>query len=294
MQNVLEFRRKTDPGKIQWVTIIGFSAYSILSIAALFFFSWQNFAAFMFFWWLTGSPGVGVGYHRLLTHRGFKTPKWVEYTLTLFGTLALQGGPIGWVTTHRLHHAFTETDKDPHSTKGGLYWAHMGWLFTGTAQDNDEATIMRYAPDLQKDPVHRFFEKYYVVPTVILAVALFAIGGFSMVLWGVFLRTTVCLHATWLVNSANHKWGSRRFETTDDSTNSWWIAILAWGEGWHNNHHANPTVAKHGFVWYEFDANWISITVLKWMGLATNIKLFDMKKYEASLNAKPVELKRAA
>ncbi|MBA2493885.1 MAG: fatty acid desaturase [Acidobacteria bacterium] len=277
MQNVVEFKQAKS-NEIQWITMMAVTIFHILAVAALFTFSWQNLIAAAVTWWIAGSWGIGMGYHRLLTHRGFKAPKFVEYFLTFCGTLGLQSGAINWVTTHRIHHAFTETDKDPHSPRDGTYWAHMGWIFRGTAQNQDEATQWRYAPDLMKDKVHIFLSKYYYVTPILAGIILFAIGGFSMVLWGVFLRQVIGWHSTWLVNSATHLWGTRRFETHDDSRNNGLIAALTFGEGWHNNHHANPRSAKHGLAWYEFDANWLQIKALEKIGLAKKVYAYELEK----------------
>jgi sn-1 stearoyl-lipid 9-desaturase len=133
--------------------------------------------------------------------------------------------------------------------------------------------LKRYAPDLCKDKFHVFMSKWHWVTQVVVGLALLAYGGIPYVLWGTFFRTTFLLHATWLVNSATHIWGSRRFKTRDDSTNNWWVALLSFGEGWHNNHHAHPVSARHGLAWYEFDMNWIAINVLKFFGLAWDIKV---------------------
>jgi stearoyl-CoA desaturase (delta-9 desaturase) len=135
----------------------------------------------------------------------------------------------------------------------------------------DASTLNRYVPDLTEDKFHVWITEYHFVPTVILGLALFAIGGLPFVLWGIFLRIVVGLHATWLVNSATHIWGSRRFETRDLSTNSWWVALLTFGEGWHNNHHAFPVSARHGLKWYEIDLNWYGIWILTKLGLASNV-----------------------
>jgi stearoyl-CoA desaturase (delta-9 desaturase) len=231
--------------------------------------------------------GVGLGYHRLLTHRSFKAPKWLEYTLTTFGAMAIQDDAPKWVATHRIHHQFTETDKDPHSTKPGFFWAHMGWILKGTAQDHDEATLKRYVPDLLKDKFHVLLAKYYYIPLVLSGFVLFAIGGWELVLWGVFARVVVGWHSTWFVNSATHFFGKRRFATEDDSTNNAWVAILTFGEGWHNNHHAQPTSARHGLKWYEFDMNWLTIRLFEKLGWAKQIRIFDAEKL-------PLELKKAA
>jgi stearoyl-CoA desaturase (delta-9 desaturase) len=261
---------------INWNTTIFLVIFHLGAIAALFTFSWPALIVALALWWISGSLGVGIGFHRLLTHRGFKTPKFVEYFLTFCGTLALQGGPIYWITTHRIHHAFTDAPGDPHSPREGAWWSHMGWMVTGTAQQYDEETMRRYAPDLMNDRFHSFMNKVWWVPIIISAVLLLAFGGWTMLFWCVFLRVTAQFHFTWLVNSATHMWGSRRFETRDDSTNNWWVAILTFGEGWHNNHHAHPRAARHGVTWYEVDTNWWTIRTMKMLGLAKSIKLIRM------------------
>ncbi|HCA59175.1 MAG: fatty acid desaturase [Acidobacteria bacterium] len=252
--------------------------FHVLAVGAFFTFSWQNLGAFLVLWWVSGSLGIGLGYHRLLTHRGFKVPKWLEYTLSLFGTLALQSGPLSWVSTHRIHHAFTDQENDPHSPRHGTYWAHIGWIFRGTSQNQTEETMRRYCPDMIDDNVHRVLNRFYWVPTVVVGVALLAIGGVGMLFWGIFLRTVMGWHFTWLVNSATHLWGSRRFETRDDSRNNGLVAALSWGEGWHNNHHAHPRSARHGLAWYEIDINWIQLRLLEMVGLARDIYAYDTKK----------------
>ena len=263
---------------INWVTVIAMIIFHALAVAALFFFSWTNLLVTLVLLWVGGSLGIGIGYHRLLTHRGFKTSKPIEYFLTLCGALALESGPIQWISTHRIHHAFTETPDDPHTPREGLWWAHIGWIFVGTAQHHDEMTLKRYVPDLLKDRFHVWLSDWYFMPTIVVGLALLAIGGLPMVLWGVFLRITIGLHVTWLVNSATHLWGRRRFETRDDSTNNFVVGILAFGEGWHNNHHAHPTSARHGLAWYEIDMNWYLIRALEALGLVTNVKAVQIEE----------------
>ena len=274
MQNVIEFTRP-GTGKINWNTLAAVGIFHILAVTALFFFSWQNLAAAFILWWVAGSWGIGMGYHRLLTHRGFVAPKWLEYTMSVLGTMAMQSGPLTWVTTHRIHHAFTETDRDPHSPRNGTYWSHIGWIFRGTAQNQSWTTMVRYCPDITKDRFQVALNKYYYVPTVIVGIGLFAIGGWTMLLWGVFLRTVIGWHFTWLVNSATHLWGGRRFETRDDSRNNALIAAVTFGEGWHNNHHAHPRSAKHGLGWYEIDVNWIQIRLLEKLGIIRDVYAYS-------------------
>ncbi|MBA2340169.1 MAG: fatty acid desaturase, partial [Pyrinomonadaceae bacterium] len=182
----------------------------------------------------------------------------------------------------------------PHTPREGGWWAHMGWILTGTAQQYSVATQRRYAPDLYKDRVHRLINQFYYVPLALSGVVLYALGGWSFLLWGLFFRVTFGLHATWLVNSATHMWGSRRFDIDDDSRNNWWVALLSFGEGWHNNHHAHPVAARHGLKWYEVDMNWWGIRTLQLLGLAKNIKLIDDKGAALDANKDSRELSRAA
>jgi len=266
-------RDRTFQQPINWTTTFFMLAFHVGAVAALFMFSWKGLAAAIFLWWFTGSLGIGIGYHRLLTPRDYKTPRWLEYFLTICGTMALEGGPIAWVATHRIHHQNTDKAGDPHSPNDGGFWAHMGWIITGKAMHSNTAELLPYVPDLRKHKFYVWISKYHWVPLLGLGVILYAMGGLSCMMWGVFLRTVVGLHATWLVNSATHMWGSRRFMTADTSTNSFWVAILTFGEGWHNNHHAAPQAARHGLTWYEIDMNWYGISALKKLGLAWDIKL---------------------
>lgn len=284
MQNVLSFRRARQT--INWKNAAIITFFHMLAIPVFFTFSWQNLAALLIGNWIVGSLGVGLGWHRLLTHRSFQAPKWLEYALTVLGTMSIQDPPDKWVATHRIHHAFVETDKDPHSTRPGFWWAQIGWLVWGTAQDHDAATLKRYVPDLLKDKVQVVISRFYYVPIIISAMLLFAIGGWTMVVWGVFVRVVVGWHTTWFVNSLSHLYGGRPHETDDDSTNNWFVALLTFGEGWHNNHHAFPTSPRHGLKWYQFDMNWITITIFEKIGWVTTTHRFAEKP--------PVELKRAA
>ncbi|HEX8475128.1 MAG TPA: fatty acid desaturase [Pyrinomonadaceae bacterium] len=261
---------------INWTTSITMIIFHVCAVAALFMFTWEALFASLLLTYMAGSLGIGMGFHRLLTHRGYKTPKIVEYFLTVCGTLTMEGGQIDWVTTHRIHHAHTDAPGDPHTPREGLWWAHMGWILTGTAQQYPEEVMRRYSPDLMRDPFHVWLNRFFYVPLVVVGIILFAIGGWPMLFWGVFLRVTLGLHGTWFVNSVTHRWGTRRFETTDDSTNNWLVALITYGEGWHNNHHAFPTAARHGLRWYEIDLNWYGIRVLQFLGLAKNIKLVNV------------------
>ena len=252
-------------------------AFHVGAVAALFMFSWKALLLAAALWYVSGSLGIGMGYHRLLTHRGYKTYKPIEYFLTFCATLALEGGPMFWVATHRVHHQNTDVEGDPHSPRDGGFWSHMGWIVTGRALHNHSSALNPYVPDLRKDKFHVWISKWHWLPTVALGGVLLAIGGIQFVFWGIFLRIVVGLHATWLVNSATHMWGRQRFLTNDTSKNSFWVAILTFGEGWHNNHHAHPQSARHGLAWYEVDMNWYGICALRALHLAWDVKLPKFK-----------------
>ncbi|WP_415198580.1 acyl-CoA desaturase [Silvibacterium sp.] len=251
--------------------------FHVGALAALFFFSWKAVLVTAILWVFSQNIGIAVTYHRLLTHRGFVVPRWLEYAMTFCSTLAFEGGPIYWVAVHRLHHQLTDKPGDPHSPRDGIFWSHMGWILYGTLRNKDMALLNRYAPDLAKDRFYVWLSRWHFLPGIALGAALFYFGGWSWFLWGFFVRIVVSLHVTWLVNSATHLWGSRRFETKDDSRNLWWVAILSGGEGWHNNHHAHPVSTSHGMAWYEIDVNYWLIRALGAVGLAKRIKVQTAK-----------------
>jgi fatty-acid desaturase len=266
---------------INWLTMTTILLFHVGALAAFFFFSWQRLAVMMILYVLAINVGIGMCYHRLLTHRGYQTPKWVEYLMSICATLSLEGGPIFWVSTHRVHHQLSDHEGDPHTPREGGWWAHAGWLLFGKALHSQTGVLSRYVPDLSKDRFHVWLSKYHWVPITVSGMLLLAggwiwggwVNGVAMVLWGVLLRVTLGLHTTWLVNSATHLWGSRRFETRDDSRNSWWVALLSGGEGWHNNHHAHPVSARHGLKWYEIDPNFYGIWLMSKLGLAKKIRI---------------------
>lgn len=267
--------------RINWITCIVLAILHLGAVAALFTFSWPVFAATVFLYWMTICLGISMGYHRLHTHRSYQIPKAFEYFFAVCGSMTLEGGPIFWVATHRLHHQKSDKPGDPHSPREGAWWSHVGWIMFGETNHNNTEAMGKYAPDLAKDRFYVWLNNYHWVPLTVSAGILFAIGGLPLFLWGICLRVVVGLHATWLVNSATHMWGHRRFDTRDDSRNSWWVALLTFGEGWHNNHHAHPTSARHGLAWYEFDISWIQISVLKFFGIVRGVKVARVKSVPA-------------
>ncbi|NJR65600.1 MAG: acyl-CoA desaturase [Leptolyngbyaceae cyanobacterium CRU_2_3] len=259
---------------LNWASIVFFGAIHALALLAPWFFSWSALGVMIFFHWLFGSIGICLGYHRLLTHRSFQVPKILEYAIALIGALALQGGPIFWVAGHRLHHVHTEdNEKDPYSARRGFWWSHMVWLLYDRPEFFNYEAYKKFAPDLAKDPFYRWLNRYFLLLQVPLSILLYIIGGWSFVIYGVFLRAVLLWHSTWLINSASHMMGYRTFPCNDNSRNLWWAAILTYGEGWHNNHHAYPNVAKAGFQWWEIDMTWWAIQVLRTLGLARRVVL---------------------
>jgi len=279
---------------LSWGMLLIIGMFHAGALAALFLFSWQRLLVMAVIYVLAINVGIGMCYHRLLTHRGYQVPRWLEYLMTFFATLSLEGGPIFWVSTHRVHHQLSDKEGDPHTPREGGWWAHAGWILFGESLHAQTEVLARYTPDLTRDRFHVWMSKYHWLPVTISGILLFAGGWYwggwvnavAMVLWGVFLRVTIGLHATWLVNSATHMWGKRRFETRDDSRNSWWVALLTGGEGWHNNHHAHPVSARHGLTWYEIDPNFWGIWLLSKIGLARKIQV---AKFDPA-NPKPAGL----
>lgn len=243
-----------------------------------FAFSWSAVAVMLVLNWMTASLGVCLGYHRYLTHRSFDLPKGVGYFFVFLGALSCENGPIKWVGQHRMHHAGSDTDKDPHSAARGFWWSHLGWMLYKHPEHDNPDRIRDFTKDFYDDPFYQFLDKYFIAIQVALGLVLFAIGGISWVVWGIFLRLVLVFHQTWLVNSAAHMFGYRNFKLKGDlSTNCWWVGLLAWGEGWHNNHHAFPKSARHGLRSGEIDLTWLFICLLSKLGLATNIQYARLK-----------------
>ena len=226
-----------------WITAIFMVLFHVTSVAA-FFFSLANLPSRSCSTGSRSGFGISLGYHRLLTHRGFKTSKPFEYFLALCGSFALEGGPIFWVATHRVHHQHSDKDGDPHTPREGGFWAHMGWVLFGDSLHNKTAVMSKYAPDLGGGSLLPLADDLALgADDACSASLLIAVVGWGMAAGGCAFASSLGLHFTWLVNSATHMWGRRRFETRDDSRNSWWVAMLTFGEGWHNNHHAHPVSA---------------------------------------------------
>jgi fatty-acid desaturase len=267
--------------RLAWHSLIWIGALHVGAVLAIFpgFFSWSGLAMCLFLHWLTGGIGICLTYHRLLTHRSFALrPHWLEYLLTIVGTCASEGGAIGWVADHRKHHAHSDEDHDTHSPLRGFFWAHMYWWMTvGDGTEHTPEFYQKWCPDLCKDPVHRWMERWHFMFPILLFVLLYVLGGMSWLVWGGFVRSIFVLHSTWLVNSASHIWGYRSHVTRDRSKNLWWVALLTYGEGWHNNHHAYQTSARHGMRWWEVDLTYLAIQVMKSCRIAYDVRLAKLR-----------------
>lgn len=285
-----EDREKSDPaqptaaqrkrfGNISWWAVGWLTVAHLACLAAPFTFTWSGLAALVLLHWFAGSLGICLGYHRMLTHSGMKSRPWVRYLFASIGSFAGEGSPLDWVADHRKHHAHSDQEGDPHSPHDGGWWSHVFWLAFHTHAGDRKGYLMRWAPDLYKDRGIRIIDKLFLPLHLAVSAALlgggYLVGGWelgvSLLVWGMFLRLVTVLHATWLVNSASHIWGYRNYETTDGSRNNWFVAIIAYGEGWHNNHHAYPRMAKHGHKWWEFDITWVAIRILQKLGLVWDV-----------------------
>lgn len=235
-------------------------------------FSWSAVGLAIFLHWVTGGLGITLAWHRLLSHRSFQAPKWLEYVLVFCGVLACEGGVIEWVGLHRHHHMHSDQEMDHHNANRGFWWSHMGWMLYDIPAKEE---VQRLTKDINTDPVYLFVDKYFLPIQIIFAGILYLIGGWPFVIWGVFVRLVLVYHCTWFVNSATHKFGYRTFASEDLSTNCWWVALLTYGEGWHNNHHAYPHSARHGMKWWEIDTTWMMIQLFQRLGLVTKVRLVE-------------------
>ena len=230
--------------------------------------------------------GLTLAFHRYFAHRAFQMNRVVRFVWTLVGTAAMQKGPLWWAGHHVNHHRFADRDGDPHSPAvSGFYYAHIGW-FLNDARHDRLAPSNPVVRDFSSVPEIAWLERYHVVPPLALAVAMYLAGGWPWLVWGFCLPTMTLAHATFAINTINHMFGSRRFETRDASRNNVFTAVFAAGEGWHNNHHRYQRAARNGFYWWEFDLTWYVMRTMAAVGLVWDMQAVPARIYEEARAAK--------
>ncbi|MDB5350067.1 MAG: Fatty acid desaturase Delta-9 fatty acid desaturase [Planctomycetota bacterium] len=296
--NVLPRPATVERNHVRWTYATGVLGMHALAMLAClpWLFHWASVAAALAGVYVFGTLGINLCYHRLLTHRGYQCPRWLEHGLATLGVCALQDTPARWVAVHRLHHQHSDEQPDPHSPLAGFFWGHMEWLLVENRELKGLALYERYAKDLLNDRFYRKLERglnwlwINLAQWAVFFLAGSVVGwgtsgrlstgvqfGLSLLVWGVFVRTVLVWHITWSVNSVTHRWGYRTYETDEGSRNNFLIGILSNGEGWHNNHHAQPRAASHGHLWWELDVTYLTLRVLAFVGLAWDIVLPDTR-----------------
>ena len=278
--------------KIRWsiaLTLLGIHVLA-LSAAIPWLFSWSGLILAGVGLYAFGTLGINVCYHRLLTHRSFTCPRWLERALTMLGFCNLQGSSIRWVASHRMHHQHSDSQPDPHTPLVDFIWSHVGWLIVMNPYIDTVSAVGRYAADLCRDSFHMHLEKKFgwmwiwLAHVLVIYAAGMAIGwglggsvmtsvqlGLSWVVWAVLVRTVLVWHITWGINSVTHLWGYRNFNTSDNSRNNWLLGYVSMGEGWHNNHHDDQRCAAHGRRWWELDVTYLTIRLLETVKLASHV-----------------------
>jgi len=281
-----------EPGHILWGYVTPIALLHGLALMALvpWLFSWTGLIVMLVGVHLYGQS-INVCYHRLLAHRSFKVPSWLERFFVIVALCCMQDTPGKWVAMHRFHHTHSDEQQDPHSPLVNFLWAHIGWLVIRNPTARHIATYRKYARDVLEDPFYMRLEKQPWLPFWIYAVHAglyfvvgFGIGwatagmwsealrfGLSLLLWGAVVRTVVVWHITWSVNSLTHLFGYKSYQTGENSRNNWLVALVTVGEGWHNNHHYDPASASVQHRWWEIDVSYYEIKLLQWLGLATNV-----------------------
>lgn len=272
--------------------LVGITGIHILALCALlpYSFAWWGIPLVLLGNFVFGSLGINLGFHRMLTHKSVSFPYLLERLWILLGVCCLEGSPLWWASIHRIHHKHSDGELDPHSPSNSFFWSHMQWIYSTDKRQYSLELYETYGYDLVRKPfilwLHRRnrWAKIYVAHAIIIAIVGYLVGLISMdtteaafrfsvqvVLWGVFFRTVYVWHVTWLVNSAAHRWGYRNFNTADQSRNNPLVALLTNGEGWHNNHHANPRACSHGNAWWELDLTFMAVRLMQHLGLASEV-----------------------
>jgi fatty-acid desaturase len=310
LQPVTLQRPESVSGKLFASNALVFLVFHFLLVLAFIpaFFTWTGVALVFLGNFVFGGLGINVGYHRLLTHRSFQCPKWLEHFFAILGACSLQDSPVRWVAVHRLHHQHADEPLDPHSPLVSFSWGYVGWLLLKNRRLRKRTTLEKYAKDILQDPFyarlhrHRFWLWIYAAHAALFFGAGCLAGwvmmgtsakalqfGMSVFVWGVIVRTVYVWHVTWAANAVAHRWGYRNYETGENSQNNWIIAFLSNGEGWHNNHHAYPRSARFGHRWFEFDPIYWTILLLKKVGLATDVRPPGPARQIKSASVRPTE-----
>jgi fatty-acid desaturase len=278
-------------GRVVWHYAIPIALIHVLALAACipWLFDWVSVAVFVAGVYFFGGVGINLCYHRLLTHRAFKCPQWLERFFVIVALCCMEDSPGRWVATHRLHHKVSDEQEDPHSPLVNFLWSHMGWLMIENRGLHNVASYEKYARDILKQPWYFKLERRLLPIWIYLThAALFTLAGaawgwwrggadeairlgLSVFVWGVLLRTVAVWHITWSVNSLSHLFGYQTYKTGEASRNNWFVAFISSGEGWHNNHHAQPASASNRHRWWEIDGIWLIVWGLEKIGLAWDV-----------------------
>ncbi|RLS86701.1 MAG: acyl-CoA desaturase [Planctomycetota bacterium] len=269
------------PGKIYWLYAIPIAGLHLAALLAFmpYFFSWTGLWVMLAGVFVFGQS-ITLCYHRLLAHKSAKVPKWFEHAMVVLALCSVEDTPGRWVATHRYHHVHSDEQNDPHSPLVAFLWAHVGWLLVYNPSTHNITTYQKYARDVLEDPFYLKLEKSsaWVWIYLVQAALYFAVGacfsiemGWSLLIWGVVVRTVIVWHITWSVNSLTHMFGYSSYGTDDHSRNNWFVALLTSGEGWHNNHHHDPASASNQHRWWEIDVTYYLIKMLEFIGIATEV-----------------------
>ena len=258
---------------VRWGIVFVLTLFHVGAVSALFYASWKMLLLALVMWSISGCLGICIGYHRLLTHRSFKTRREIEYFLTLCGALGLHGGADQWIRTHFEHHTDTDGITDPHSPRHGIFWSYIGWKIFTNPNRREPKYLSKSVKRLRADPIHVWLNRFFWIPSIILIIGFYYVWGVGGVLWGVCVPVVGGWHPTWLVNLVCHRWGYRWSNAKDDARNNPWLGPIAWGENWHGNHHDQQSSARHGFKWYEIDPAWYVIWAMRFVGIVWAVVL---------------------
>ncbi len=272
--------KKRGYGWLVSAPFVGVHVAAVVGVAVL-GWSWKGLALAIALYYVR-MFGVTGAYHRYFSHRTYRTSRWFQLALAILAQTSLQKGALWWAAHHRDHHNYSDTKRDPHSWREeGFWWSHVGWIVSRDTED----THWKNIPDLARYPELRWLNTWHFVPGVVFAVATYLLGGWHTFVWGFLVSTTLLWHGTFSINSLAHGWGSRRYTTTDDSKNNWFLALVTMGEGWHNNHHYYPRSTRQGFFWWEIDLTYYVLRGLEAVGLVWDLQAPPKAVLEGNIDA---------